>query len=114
MPTQYSRYLIGKERTIYADKKLGWTLAFVAVAINAGGFFAVNQYTSNMTGMILSVADDIVLGNWDIITGAIIGAYGFKYIGYYFTIPIALILLILAITPIIDDIKNYFKKEKTV
>ncbi len=60
MPTQYSRYLIGKERTIHADKKLGWTLAFVAGAINAGGFLAVNQYTSHMTGMISSVADDIV------------------------------------------------------
>lgn len=246
---KYSKYLIGKERTIHADKKLGWILAFVAGAINAGGFLAINQYTSHMTGMLSSIADDIVLGKWKIVlklliailsflvgtiictilvnfaekkkwhskyalplfleallilifgiigyklslmkgflipytiihlcfimgmqnslvtkisksvirtthmtgvvtdlgielgklfyinidkenhhqvkadrkklsllfilllsffSGAIIGAYGFKYIGYYFTIPIALILLLMASFTIFDDIKIYLKKD---
>ncbi|MEN9358127.1 MAG: hypothetical protein RL695_2298 [Pseudomonadota bacterium] len=36
-------------------------LAFVAGAINAGGFLAIHQYTSNMTGHVSSMADDIAL-----------------------------------------------------
>lgn len=236
---KYSKYLIGKERTTHADKKLGWILAFVAGAINAGGFLAINQYTSHMTGMLSSIADDIVLGKWKIVlklliailsflvgtiictilvnfaekkkwhskyalplfleallilifgiigyklslikgflipytiihlcfimgiqnalvtkisksvirtthmtgvvtdlgielgklfyinidkeklilllilllsffSGAIIGAYGFKYVGYYFTIPIAFILLLMASFTIVEDIKNYLKND---
>ena len=40
---------------------LGSALAFVAGAINAGGFLAVGYYTSHMTGIASSVADYIVL-----------------------------------------------------
>jgi uncharacterized membrane protein YoaK (UPF0700 family) len=40
------------------------TLAFVAGAINAGGFLAVGSYTSHMTGVVSSVADNLVLGHW--------------------------------------------------
>lgn len=49
-------------RTPQADLKLGTVLAFVAGAANAGGFLAVGQYTSHMTGMLSSVADNLVLG----------------------------------------------------
>jgi uncharacterized membrane protein YoaK (UPF0700 family) len=35
----------------------------VAGATNAGGFLAVGSYTSHMTGILSSVADDLVLGN---------------------------------------------------
>ncbi len=38
-------------------------LAAVAGATNAGGFLAVGQYTSHMTGILSSVADNLVLGN---------------------------------------------------
>ncbi len=50
------------QRTPQADLKLGSVLAFVAGAANAGGFLAVGQYTSHMTGMLSSVADHLVLG----------------------------------------------------
>lgn len=50
------------QRTPQADLKLGTVLAFVAGAANAGGFLAVGQYTSHMTGMLSSVADNLVLG----------------------------------------------------
>ena len=43
---------------------LGSLLAFVAGAANAGGFLAVGQYTSHMTGMLSSVADNVVLGQF--------------------------------------------------
>lgn len=46
-----------------ADRRLGILLAFVAGATNAGGFLAVGQYTSHMTGMVSSIADNLVFGN---------------------------------------------------
>ena len=50
------------ERSHPANVKLGAVLAFVAGAANAGGFLAVGQYTSHMTGILSSVADSLVLG----------------------------------------------------
>lgn len=50
------------QRTPQTDLKLGSVLAFVAGAANAGGFLAVGQYTSHMTGILSSVADHLVLG----------------------------------------------------
>jgi uncharacterized membrane protein YoaK (UPF0700 family) len=40
------------------------TLCFVAGATNAGGFLAVGQYTSHMTGVLSSVADNLILGQF--------------------------------------------------
>ena len=42
---------------------LGVVLACIAGALNAGGFLAVGRYTSHMTGIISTAADDLVLGN---------------------------------------------------
>lgn len=50
------------QRTPQTDLKLGSVLAFVAGAANAGGFLAVGRYTSHMTGILSSVADNLVLG----------------------------------------------------
>ncbi|MFG6487321.1 YoaK family protein [Roseateles sp. BYS78W] len=62
MPTDYARRLLAVERTADGNAHLGWMLAFVAGATNAGGFLAVQQYTSHMTGMISAAADGLVLG----------------------------------------------------
>lgn len=51
------------QRTAKSNLHLGITLCFVAGATNAGGFLAVGQYTSHMTGMLSSVADNLVTGN---------------------------------------------------
>lgn len=51
------------DRTTQANVRLGATLCFVAGAANAGGFLAVGQYTSHMTGVVSSIADNLVLGN---------------------------------------------------
>ena len=64
MPINYSRRLIGKHRTVAANQHLGAVLAFVAGAINAGGFLAVHQYTSHMTGIVSAMADHLALGNY--------------------------------------------------
>lgn len=44
------------------ERQLAWSLAFVAGAINAGGFLAVATYTSHVTGPISRAADEIALG----------------------------------------------------
>lgn len=62
MAIYFLRRLSGKRRTAAANQHLGLTLTFVAGATNAGGFLAVNQYTSHMTGIVSSMADDLALG----------------------------------------------------
>jgi uncharacterized membrane protein YoaK (UPF0700 family) len=53
----------GVQRSPETNLRLGLVLTFVAGATNAGGFLAVGSYTSHMTGIVSSVADDLVLGN---------------------------------------------------
>jgi uncharacterized membrane protein YoaK (UPF0700 family) len=55
--------LTGRHRTRSANRQLGAVLAFVAGAVNAGGFLAVRRYTSHMTGVISGVADDLAVGD---------------------------------------------------
>lgn len=66
MPINYSRKLAGKSRSKDADMQLGFVLAFVAGAINAGGFLAVQQYTSHMTGIVSAMSDHLALGAYDL------------------------------------------------
>lgn len=56
------RRLVGAERSEAADAQLGFTLCFIAGAVNAGGFLAVGQYTSHMSGIVSAMADNIALG----------------------------------------------------
>lgn len=43
---------------------LGYTMAILAGAINAGGFFAVSRYTSHVSGSLSYAADHLVLQDW--------------------------------------------------
>jgi uncharacterized membrane protein YoaK (UPF0700 family) len=63
MPLHYLRTLTARKRTDDANRRLGQALAFVAGAANAGGFLAVGQYTSHMTGIVSAMADNLALGN---------------------------------------------------
>jgi len=65
MPINYVRSLTGRQRAAAANRHLGIALAFVAGAANAGGFLAVKQYTSHMTGILSSAADGLALGALD-------------------------------------------------
>ena len=73
MPLEFARRLTGSRRTAQADRQLGFGLAFVAGAINAGGFLAVQQYTSHMTGIVSAMADNLALGAYDLV---LVGAGG--------------------------------------
>ena len=62
MPLTLMMNLTGRERTRRSNRQLGGMLAFVAGAINAGGFLAVQRYTSHMTGVVSAIADDLIIG----------------------------------------------------
>ena len=70
MPIDYAHRLTGRDRSVNANRQLGWTLAFIAGATNAGAFLAVKQYTSHMTGMVSSMADQLVLGDFPLAASA--------------------------------------------
>ena len=65
------------QRTTQNNFRLGATLCFVAGATNAGGFLAVGQYTSHMTGMLSSVADNLVLGQIKLALAAVASMMAF-------------------------------------
>src|SRR3954454_2440824 len=77
MPINYLRGFTAPERSDVANRRLGRSLAFVAGAANAGGFLAVGQYTSHMSGLVSSIADNLVLGQIAFVFSAIaaVGAF---------------------------------------
>lgn len=77
MPGNYARFLVGRNRTVQANRQLGFVLAFVAGAINAGGFLAVQKYTSHVTGMVSALADNLSLGHLGLVVDGIVGVLAF-------------------------------------
>ena len=65
--------LVARERSARANSHLGIILAFVAGAVNAGGFVAVGRYTSHMTGIVSSIGNSLALHE----TSATLYAVGF-------------------------------------
>jgi uncharacterized membrane protein YoaK (UPF0700 family) len=58
--------LLVREGALRSDKlnsQLAWAMAFVAGAVNAGGFLAVGHYTSHVTGVVSSMADELAYGD---------------------------------------------------
>ncbi len=54
----------GALRSETLNRQLAWAMAFVAGAVNAGGFLAVSHYTSHMTGVVSSMADELAGGDF--------------------------------------------------
>lgn len=77
MPIPYLRKLTGKERSQQANRHLAFFLSFIAGAINAGGFLAVGQYTSHMSGIVSSVADNLALGSIGLMLAGIASVLSF-------------------------------------
>lgn len=67
----YVRTLTAQARSARANRHLGFALAGVAGAMNAGGFLAVHQYTSHMTGIVSAAADNLALGAGDLVLDAL-------------------------------------------
>ncbi|HJV38371.1 MAG TPA: YoaK family protein [Geothrix sp.] len=53
----------GALRSETLNRQLAWAMAFVAGAVNAGGFLAVSHYTSHVTGVVSSMADELADGD---------------------------------------------------
>jgi uncharacterized membrane protein YoaK (UPF0700 family) len=77
VPADYARFLVGRNRTLDANRQLGFVLSFVAGAINAGGFLAVQQYTSHVTGMVSAIADNAILGRLNFVLTGVVGVLAF-------------------------------------
>jgi uncharacterized membrane protein YoaK (UPF0700 family) len=71
MPINYLRGFTKPERSDVTNRRLGRSLAFVAGAANAGGFLAVGQYTSHMSGIVSSLADNLALGEFNLVLGGL-------------------------------------------
>jgi uncharacterized membrane protein YoaK (UPF0700 family) len=67
----YLRFLSGEERSRDSNRHLGLTLAFVAGAVNAGGYVAVSRYTSHMTGIVASISNQLALGEYRLAAGGL-------------------------------------------
>ncbi|MCZ0960082.1 YoaK family protein [Paracoccus benzoatiresistens] len=76
-PFVAARVLVSHRRSQASDFILALFLAGIAGASNAGGFFALGQYTSHMTGYLSQVADSLVAGNLLIIASALLAIAAF-------------------------------------
>lgn len=65
------RMAAAHRRTGHNDLMLGAVLAFVAGAMNAGGFLAIGHYTSHMTGIVSAIADNLALGLFGLVGAGI-------------------------------------------
>ncbi|MGM9516895.1 YoaK family protein [Roseateles sp. DB2] len=77
MAFQHLQRLTSRHRTRTSNRQLGALLAFVAGAVNAGGFLAVQRYTSHMTGIISGVADDLAIGEFRLALAALASLIAF-------------------------------------
>ena len=71
MAITYLRGLTGRQRHQVGDRHLARYLAFIAGATNAGGFLAVRQYTSHMSGIVSAMADNLALGDIAVVLTAL-------------------------------------------
>ena len=104
-------------RSPRTNYQLGAYLAFIAGAVNAGGFMAIGQYTSHMTGIVSSIGDHFalasllpVLGGLSLLASFVLGAivtallvsWGRRHkIHSEFTLPLlleAIVLLLFGLT----------------
>jgi uncharacterized membrane protein YoaK (UPF0700 family) len=68
LPTRWEHWTReGDARTPAMNRQLAWSMAFVAGAVNAGGFLAVQHYTSHMTGVLSTMADSLALKDFEVL-----------------------------------------------
>jgi uncharacterized membrane protein YoaK (UPF0700 family) len=77
MPAQYLRSLVGQQRHPNANLHLACYLTFIAGATNAGGFLAIAQYTSHMSGIVASIGDNLALGRYELIVASLVALGAF-------------------------------------
>lgn len=71
------RHIASPERTRENNTSLAAGLAFTAGILNSVGFLAVAMYSSHMTGLTATLADQLVLGEFTIVFLAAMGIFSF-------------------------------------
>ena len=71
MPIKFIQLLTSSQRSHKTNVQLGAYMAFVAGAVNAGGFLAIARYTSHMSGIISAIGDDLALNDFISVLGGI-------------------------------------------
>lgn len=69
--TRAARVMVAPRRTGRSDLALASLLAGIAGAANAGGFFALGDYTSHMTGYLARAADHLALGGLAVVLASL-------------------------------------------
>lgn len=69
--------LAGGERDERRNRHLAYLLAWIAGVLNSVGFVAVGFYTSHMTGLVATVADQLVLGSVRIVLISLVAIVSF-------------------------------------
>lgn len=69
--------LAGRNRDQHTNRLLGALMAFVAGAVNAGGFLAIQKYTSHMTGIVSGIADDLVISELKVVLAGVVALASF-------------------------------------
>jgi uncharacterized membrane protein YoaK (UPF0700 family) len=77
MPNFYLRRLTSPSRTDSANRHIARYLAFIAGAANAGGFLAVHQYTSHMSGIVSAAAGQFALGSIQLALKGLVAVFAF-------------------------------------
>jgi uncharacterized membrane protein YoaK (UPF0700 family) len=57
---------LGEARIGSADRRLAWSLAGIAGALNTAGFYAMGVFSSNMTGNVAVLADHLALADFTV------------------------------------------------
>lgn len=71
MAIKFIQLITSSQRSHKTNVQLGAYMAFVAGAVNAGGFLAIARYTSHMSGIISAIGDDLALNNIISVLGGI-------------------------------------------
>jgi len=77
MPFSSFVQLTGKDRDPRSNLILGAIMAVIAGAVNAGGFLAIQRYTSHMTGIISGIADDLIVSDLTVVLAGIASLLSF-------------------------------------
>ena len=88
MPLFYLRRLTGSKRTESTNRQLARFLAFIAGATNAGGFLAVRQYTSHMSGIVSTMAENSATGSVALVVSGFAAVLSFLFGAFLTTLLI--------------------------
>ncbi len=77
MPVQRLRELTQRERSEESNRRLACVLALIAGATDAGGYLAVRQYSSHMSGIVSTLAGNAAFDRLPLVMAGILSVLSF-------------------------------------